>query len=107
MLYEMYHAAMHMSYEKWMEVIKKFPFLRRAYCFHLMHHVNKRVNEAISGFLLIAVVDRLAGTYCPTVGLPDKNGRFAIPPKLPTPRRLVALLDEKWKPIHLENKKHL
>ena len=104
-LYEIYHAAMHMNFDKyWKKWINHFPFLLGTYVFHLAHHNNKLVNQAIGGFFLFAIWDRLFGTYYTPLELLVCIGKGENIPKIlpsrPTPRRWVLYLDEKSKDAH-------
>ncbi len=55
-LYEVGHAIEHFPYESWWRPKVLHPrfgrFWTKVYGFHLMHHANHLVNEAIGGFLL-------------------------------------------------------
>ncbi len=96
-LYEVYHAAMHLSYERyWKKWVERFHLIRQLYGFHLMHHANMRINQAIGGFFFLPIWDWAYGTYfvpSDSLPLPGKT----LPQKLPVPhkaRRLTRYLDE-------------
>jgi hemolysin III len=66
MLYEIFHAIEHWSFEKWAPLIEHARFgwfWRKVYSFHLRHHAVIDCNEAISGFFTLPVADWLLGTY--------------------------------------------
>lgn len=65
-LYEVFHAIEHWSFEKW-AVLIELPrwgwFWRKVYSFHLRHHAVIDCNEAISGFFTLPVADLVFGTW--------------------------------------------
>mgnify|MGYP001544919558 FL=1 len=77
MLYEIFHAIEHWSFEKWAPLIehKTFGgFWRKVYSFHLRHHAVIDCNEAISGFFTLPVADWVFGT-CVIPGVLYKHGQ--------------------------------
>ncbi len=77
MLYEIFHAIEHWSFEKWAPLIehKTFGgFWRKVYSFHLRHHAVIDCNEAISGFFTMPVADWVFGT-CVIPGVLYKHGQ--------------------------------
>lgn len=98
-LYEVMHAIEHLDYGKvWQPLIERpglvGRFVRKAYGFHLMHHKEYRVNQAISGFFGLPLPDWLFGTFFVPKELPLPGAvidpRTQIPPK---PRILIRWLD--------------
>ena len=66
LLYELFHAIEHWSFERWAPLIehRRFGwFWRKVYSFHLRHHAVIDCNEAISGFFTLPVADVLLGTF--------------------------------------------
>lgn len=66
LLYEVFHAIEHWSFERWAPLIehRRFGwFWRKVYSFHLRHHAVIDCNEAISGFFTLPVADVLLGTF--------------------------------------------
>jgi len=66
MLYEIFHAIEHWSFEQWGPLIehRRFGwFWRKVYSFHLRHHAVIDCNEAISGFFTLPVADVVLGTF--------------------------------------------
>ncbi len=66
MLYEIFHAIEHWSFEKWAPLIEHRQmgwFWRKVYSFHLRHHAVIDCNEAISGFFTLPVADVVLGTF--------------------------------------------
>lgn len=65
-LYEVFHAIEHWSFEKW-AVLIEHPrwggFWRKIYSFHLRHHAVIDCNEAISGFFTLPVADFVFRTW--------------------------------------------
>lgn len=65
-LYEVFHAIEHWSFEKW-AVLIDLPrmgwFWRKVYSFHLRHHAVIDCNEAISGFFTIPIPDFVFSTW--------------------------------------------
>lgn len=63
-LYEVKHAIEHLDYEKnWRKGVERSKIIREIYGFHLMHHFNVRVNEAIGGVFGFPLWDILFRTY--------------------------------------------
>jgi hemolysin III len=76
MLYEIFHAIEHWSFEKWGPLIDSpvwGGFWRKVYSFHLRHHAVIDCNEAISGFFTLPVADWVFGT-CIIPGILYKHG---------------------------------
>jgi len=76
MLYEIFHAIEHWSFEKWGPLIdhpRWGGFWRKVYSFHLRHHAVIDCNEAISGFFTLPVADWVFGT-CVIPGILYKHG---------------------------------
>jgi hemolysin III len=66
LLYELFHAIEHWSFDRWAVLIEhpRFgAFWRKVYSFHLRHHAVIDSNEAISGFFLLPVADWAFGTF--------------------------------------------
>ncbi|MBL9214143.1 MAG: hypothetical protein JNG83_01575 [Opitutaceae bacterium] len=77
MLYEIFHAIEHWSFEKWGPLIEHprwGGFWRKVYSFHLRHHAVIDCNEAISGFFTLPVADWAFGT-CVIPGILYKHGQ--------------------------------
>lgn len=66
LLYEIFHAIEHWSFERWAKLIE-LPrtgwFWRKVYSFHLRHHAVIDCNEAISGFFTLPLADWAFGTF--------------------------------------------
>lgn len=65
-LYEVFHAIEHWSFERWAVLIENprwGRFWRKVYSFHLRHHAVIDCNEAISGFFTLPVADVAFGTW--------------------------------------------
>lgn len=94
--YEVYHAVMHLKYEKhWKESVEKSRIIRRIYGFHLIHHVYRRMNQAIAGFFFFPIWDWIFGTYfVPVDCLPLPGEPAPSRPKPPKPRRIVRAMDK-------------
>lgn len=94
-LYEIIHAIEHLNYEKyWKRWIEQYPFIREIYGFHLMHHSNELVNQAIGGFFGLPVWDWLFGTYFVPDELPLPGARVRLESqKPPPPRQPIRWLD--------------
>lgn len=78
MLYEIFHAIEHWSFEKWAPLIEHprwGMFWRKVYSFHLRHHAVIDCNEAISGFFTLPVADWVFGT-CIIPGILYKHGEL-------------------------------
>ncbi len=102
-LYEVKHAVEHLSFEKfwapkiaWPGVLGRT--VMRTYAYHLMHHFNPRINEAISGFYGFDVFGWLVrASFIPKnladVPLPGaKINKKALVP--PPPRWPIRIFDE-------------
>ncbi len=66
LLYELFHAVEHWSFERWSPMIEHARFgwfWRKVYSFHLRHHAVIDCNEAISGFFTLPVADWVLGTF--------------------------------------------
>ena len=66
LLYEIFHAIEHWSFERWAKLIElpRTGWLwRKVYSFHLRHHAVIDCNEAISGFFTLPVADWAFGTF--------------------------------------------
>jgi len=77
LIYELFHAIEHWSFEKWSPLIEhpRFgAFWRKVYSFHLRHHAVIDCNEAISGFFTLPVADWVFGT-CVIPGVLYQHGR--------------------------------
>ncbi len=98
-LYEVKHAMEHLSYpDFWEPRLKRYPWLVKIYSIHLYHHVNKKMNMAIGGFLGFPIWDWLLGTLVTTsdpeqLPLDGKNQSALLPVAWPTPRRSIVWLD--------------
>ncbi|MEX1123899.1 MAG: hypothetical protein WEC81_01890 [Patescibacteria group bacterium] len=96
-LYEVYHAVMHLEYDRyWRRWVEKFHLVRQLYGFHLMHHASIRINQAIGGFFFLPIWDWVFGTYfVPTSSLPLPGQELPQPiPKPPPARWLTRKLDK-------------
>lgn len=93
-LYETYHAAMHLEYERWWSKgVERYPFVYKVYCFHFVHHYRPGCNLAIGGFsFVIWLWDWLMGTLWTPLSL-DFTQPFNGPGKAPKPRWLTRVLD--------------
>ncbi len=98
MLYEIFHAIEHWSFEKWGPLIdhpRWGGFWRKVYSFHLRHHAVIDCNEAISGFFILPVADWVFGT-CIIPGVLYKHGQTVAEEKeflSPRPVGLIRWLD--------------
>jgi hemolysin III len=98
MLYEIFHAIEHWSFEKWGPLIdhpRWGGFWRKIYSFHLRHHAVIDCNEAISGFFILPVADWVFGT-CIIPGVLYKHGQTVAEEKeflSPRPVGLIRWLD--------------
>lgn len=95
-LYETFHAAMHMDYDRhWRKLVEKYAFWRQVYGFHLMHHRHVGINLAVGGFFGLALADRFAGTrFVPHEHLPLPGKEDVCVPSLPDRGRMVTALDK-------------
>ncbi|MDQ5977887.1 MAG: hypothetical protein QG602_859 [Verrucomicrobiota bacterium] len=98
LIYELFHAIEHWSFEKWAPLIEhpRFGgFWRKVYSFHLRHHAVIDCNEAISGFFIMPVADWVFGT-CIIPGVLYKHGQTVAEEKeflSPKPVALIRWLD--------------
>lgn len=96
-LYEVFHAIEHWSFEKW-AVLIEHPragwFWRKVYSFHLRHHAVIDCNEAISGFFTLPVADLVFGTWIFPKSLYTDGGEWeASEFTSPRPCRLIRWCD--------------
>ena len=93
--YEAYHAVMHLNYEDhWKKSVEKSRVVRRIYGFHLIHHVYRKVNQAIAGFFFFPIWDWIFGTYFVPVDCLPLPGKPAPPrPEPPDPRWIIGIID--------------
>jgi hemolysin III len=98
LIYELFHAIEHWSFEKWGPLIEhpRFgSFWRKVYSFHLRHHAVIDCNEAISGFFTLPVADWVFGT-CVIPGVLYKHGQTVAEEKeflSPHPTAFIRWLD--------------
>jgi hemolysin III len=66
-LYELWHAVLHLPFERfwepWMKKPLIGPIVKHAYAFHLMHHWRPTANQAVVGFWGFAIWDHLFRTH--------------------------------------------
>ncbi len=102
-LYEILHAIMHLDYDKyWRKKVEQYPFIKKVYGFHAMHHSDELVNQAIGGFFGFPIWDWIFGTYFvpKDVPLPEAWVRPETQ-KPPEPRWLVRSLDRMVKRLEM------
>ncbi|AOS43466.1 hypothetical protein Verru16b_00511 [Lacunisphaera limnophila] len=98
LIYELFHAIEHWSFERWAPLIEHptfGAFWRKVYSFHLRHHAVIDCNEAISGFFIMPVADWVFGT-CIIPGVLYKHGQTVAEEKeflSPKPVALIRWLD--------------
>lgn len=106
-LYETYHAAMHLDYDKhWRKSVEKYQWVYRLYAFHYMHHANEQVNQAIGGFFGLPIWDWMFKTYYlpkERLPLPDQPLSSVLNP--PKPWGFVRRWDENAKDRQKRNSK--
>jgi len=61
--YEVWHALLHLPFDRFWAPKMKYSIVRRIYGFHLMHHWRPTANQAIVGFWGVAVWDHLFRTH--------------------------------------------
>jgi hemolysin III len=87
-LYELWHAVLHLPFEKYWRPALTHPRWRRVtrhvYSFHLMHHWRPTANQAVIGFWGFAVWDYVFRTH-------------RRPPRLPVPGAQVNYRDAQMK----------
>ena len=98
LIYELFHAIEHWSFERWAPLIEHPTFggfWRKVYSFHLRHHAVIDCNEAISGFFIMPVADWVFGT-CIIPGVLYKHGQTVAEEKeflSPKPVGFIRWLD--------------
>ena len=61
--YEVWHALLHLPFDRFWAPKMKYPIVRRIYGFHLMHHWRPTSNLAVVGFWGVALWDHVFGTH--------------------------------------------
>jgi len=96
--YEMWHAVLHLSYERFWRPKLESPRIGRLtryiYGFHLMHHWRPTSNDAVVGFWGVALWDHLFGTHHRPGRMPLKDASVAYKDAdLGKPRWPISMLD--------------
>jgi hypothetical protein len=93
-LYEVWHALLHLPYDKYWGPLMKYKIVRRVYGFHLMHHWRPVSNLAIVGFWGVALWDHVFGTHRRPERMPLHNAQVTyLDAKLRRPRWPVSMFD--------------
>ena len=94
--YEVWHAILHLPYERFWQPRMKKALFRRIYGFHLMHHWRPTSNMAIVGFWGVALWDHLFGTHRRPTRMPLNNAQVSyVDSKLRKPRWPISMFD-RW-----------
>jgi hemolysin III len=92
-IYEVFHAIEHWSFEKWGPLIdspRTGRFWRHIYSFHLRHHAVIDCNESISGFFTLPVADWVFGT-CIMPGVLYHHGQTSADHEFLSPRPVAPI----------------
>lgn len=94
--YEVWHALLHLPFERFWHPRMKSPIIRRVYGFHLMHHWRPTSNQAIVGFWGIALWDHLFRTHHRPKRMPlDKAEVSYVDASFRKPRWPISMFD-RW-----------
>ena len=94
--YEIWHALLHLPYERFWKPRLKNRVFRRIYGFHLMHHWRPTSNLAIVGFWGLALWDYVFGTHRRPSRMPiDKQQVTYVDSRLRKPRWPISMFD-RW-----------
>jgi len=94
--YEVWHAFLHLPFEKFWEPRMTSRTVRRIYGFHLMHHWRPTANLAIVGFWGIAMWDYIFGTHHRPAHMPLNRAQVTyIDSTFRKPRWPISMFD-RW-----------
>jgi hypothetical protein len=94
--YEVWHALLHLPFERFWKPRLKSPMWRRVYGFHLMHHWRPTSNLAIVGFWGVALWDYVFRTHRRPENMPlDKAQVTYVDSSLKKPRWPISMFD-RW-----------
>jgi len=92
--YEVWHAFLHLPYDRFWEPRMKNPIVRRIYGFHLMHHWRPTSNLAVVGFWGLALWDHVFGTHHRPDRMPlDKAEVSYVDSSFRKPRWPISMFD--------------
>jgi hypothetical protein len=92
--YEVWHALLHLPFERFWQPHMDRPVVRRVYGFHLMHHWRPTSNLAIVGFWGVALWDHIFNTHRRPERMPlDKAQVTYIDSRLSKPRWPISMFD--------------
>lgn len=94
--YEIWHALLHLPFERFWKPKMQSAMWRRVYGFHLMHHWRPTSNLAIVGFWGVALWDHVFGTHRRPERMPLHQAEVSyVDSRLKKPRWPISMFD-RW-----------